>query len=141
MTRIDFYILKQLLVSDRHMFACRLIDKAVTKGNRVMVATNSEEETRTLDAMLWNFRPESFIPHYILGEEYAEQSPVVISHAGDTPNHHDLLVNLREAIPPEFSRYQRLAEIVVQETAILTVTRQHYGFYKARGYQLNSHTL
>lgn len=139
MTRVDFYILQKQTAADRHDFTCRLTEKAVAQGNRVMIATENEAETQTLDELLWTFRPESFVPHGTGAA--ASAAPVLISHSGDDPDHHDLLINLRQNIPPEFSRFQRLAEVVVQEPAILSSTREHFSFYKARGYQMNTHKL
>ncbi|WP_075184605.1 DNA polymerase III subunit chi [Teredinibacter haidensis] len=141
MTRIDFYILQKSEVAARHHFACRLVDKAVSQGNRVMIATNNEDESQLVDELLWSFRPESFVPHGQLTDHNADKSAVIISHEDDDPGHHHLLVNLRNNVPPEFSRFKRLAEIVVQETRVLETTRQHYTFYKSRGYELNNHQL
>lgn len=146
MTLIDFYVLDKNSTRDQHHFACRLIEKAVRQGNRVMVATKDEAETQALDEALWSFRPESFVPHVTLSQteensKYAELSPVLISHTADDPSHHDVLVNLRLDVPEQFSRFQRLAEIVIQEEAALQNSRRNFAFFKERGYPVNTHKL
>lgn len=146
MTLIDFYVLDKNSTQEQHHFACRLIEKAVRQGNRVMVATKDAAETKALDEALWSFRPESFVPHVALSEsdesnEYAELSPVVISHTEDDPSHHDVLVNLRLSVPEQFSRFQRLAEIVIQEETVLQNSRRNFAFFKERGYPVNTHKL
>ncbi len=143
MTRVNFYILQKTSQQDRRHFACRLVEKAVNQGSRVMIATSTAEESQIMDELLWSFRPESFVAHARAEEPEAviEKSPVLISHQGDDLNHHDVLVNLRNEIPQIFSRFQRLAEIVVQEPPVLEATRKHWAFYKARGYQLESHKI
>lgn len=141
MTLIDFYVLQKDAVEEQHHFACRLIEKAVSQGNKVMVATKSEDESNVFNKALWSFRPEAFIPHVIFGEDDSSNTPVVISHADDDQSHHDVMVNLRLEIPSQFSRFQRLAEIVIQNTQILANSRNSYTFYKKRGYPINTHKL
>jgi len=140
MTRIDFYVLQESTTDGRLNFVCRLVEKAIGQGNKVMIATEHAAQSQEIDERLWNFKPESFIPHQQIGG-LAAATPVTISHRGDDPQHHDVLVNLRATVPPEFSRFQRLVEIVVQDSAILESTRKNFAFYKARGYQLNTHKL
>ena len=148
MTRVDFYVLQSTQEHERHTFACRLIDKAVHKGNRVMVITNSPEETQALDEMLWAFKPESYIPHnQLIGHTKvtapSEESefPVAISHEFDDAHQDNLLINMCLDIPKQFSRFERVAEIVDQRAEILTATRKNYAHYKERGYPIHTHKL
>ncbi len=141
MTEVDFYVLEADNQTARWHFACRLVEKAVRQGNKVMIATENETASRELDQLLWSFKPESFVPHVILGEDGSEEAPVVISHDGDDVQHHDVLVNVRASLPPQFSRFKRLAEIVVQDETILQATRNNYAFYKERGYPIKTHKL
>lgn len=139
MTLIDFYVLSKQTLEEQHHFACRLIEKAVKQGNRVMVATKDSSESERLDKALWSFRPESFVPHALEGAETASDSPVLISHGEGDDNHHDVLVNLRLEVPPQFSRFERLAEIVIQAPEVLENSRKSYTYYKNRGYPINTH--
>ena len=47
--------------------------------------------------------------------------------------------NLRDAPPPFFSRFARLAEIVPADAA--AAGRERYRFYRERGYELRAHNL
>ncbi len=141
MTLIDFYVLQQDDTNDQHHFACRLVEKAVRQGNRVMIATKDEQESQAVDEKLWAFRPDAFVPHALLGDENAQDAPVIISHGDDDDTHHDVLVNLRLEIPQQFSRFKRLAEVVIQEKKVLENSRLSYAFYKKRGYPINTHKL
>ncbi len=141
MTLIDFYVLPKQTVDEQHHFACRLIEKAVRQGNRVMVATKNEDESKKLDDTLWSFRPDSFVPHTLLGDTKAAESPVIISHGEDDDSHHDVLINLRLEVPAQFSRFKRLAEVVIQDNSVLENSRLSYAFYKKRGYPINTHKL
>lgn len=141
MTRIDFYILKEDSTDARLLFVCRLVDKAVRQGNRVLINVTDWSTADLLDNLLWSFRPESFIPHALSNTEEATEVPVVISAGVDQADHHDLLINLTADVPVFFSRFQRLAEVVVQADAVLEATRQHYSFFKERGYPIDTHKL
>lgn len=141
MTRIDFYILQDASQEARLLFVCRLVDKAVGQGNRIFIRVDDTATAETLDDLLWSFRPESFIPHALVGMDEAADAPVVISTGEDQADHHDVLINLTGRVPEFFSRFQRLAEVVVQRDEILEATRQHYTFFKQRGYPIKTHKL
>lgn len=140
MTRIDFYILPDMQVEAREHFACRLIDKAVRMGNQVFVATDSPDEADKFNRLLWDFQPHSFVPHKLLNQA-SPASPVEIGHSQSCGSHHDLLINLCTDIPPYFSQFTRLIEVVCQDERILDDTRKHFTFYRDRGYPLNSHDM
>lgn len=142
MTRIDFYVLSdKVSLMERMHFACRLTEKAVKQGNKVLIATGDELASDAMDELLWSFSPESFVPHAILGREETSNTPVVISHDKDDETHHDVMVNLGFGLPEYFSRFKRVTEIVVQEKEVLAATRKNYSWYNERGYPLNTHRL
>lgn len=141
MTRIDFYILQQASAEARRLFVCKLTDKALRLGSKVFILVADRAEAETLDALLWSFRPESYVPHALIDTDEAADVPVIISTGADRADHHELLINLTDQVPPSFSRFQRLAEVAVQSEALLQTTRQHYAFYKQRGYPIETHRL
>ena len=146
MTRISFYVLASSIkpeVNDldiRSAFTCRLCEKAYRQGSQVYIAVNSKEEADQLNQLLWDFKPESFIPHKT-NEDPNLMAPVVIGLGNDLEDHHGLLINLRDKIPDEFSRFDRLAEIVSQDERTLIETRSHFAFYRDRGYPIETHKI
>ncbi len=140
MTRIDFYILPETAARERLVFACRLAQRALQAGSQVYLAVDNAEQARELDQLMWDFRPESFLAHDCEGQTRL-QAPVAIGFGDDCGNHHDLLINLKQQIPDYFSRFERLAEIVCQDDQILAKTREHFTFYRDRGYPIQSHNL
>ena len=113
MTRISFYVLAEDTEESRRLFACRLAEKAWREGNRIYIAVNDESEAKAMDKQLWQFRPESFVPH---NSEYtdAPTSAVVIGSQEDCGDHHDLLINLRNQIPTHFIPHtQKGIDVVV----------------------------
>lgn len=140
MTRIDFYVLADSSVESRMEFACRLTQKAQQMGSRVYIAVDDKQQAQQLDQLLWSFRPESFVPHDCEGES-ALHTPVLVGFGEDCSDHHDLLINLKSNIPDYFSRFERLVEIVCQQEQVLTQTREHFTFYRERGYPIQSHDM
>lgn len=143
MTRVDFYVLTASDEHSRWQFVCRLVEKAVSKGNKIMIATDDQATSETLDTMLWEHKPESFIPHHVIDENcnVSQKPPVVISHKLDDVDQCDVLVNIRSTRPEQFSRFDRLIEIVVQKDDVLENTRKNFAFYKKRGYPVQTHKL
>ena len=139
MTRVDFYILPQSTHEARWHFICRLTDKAWRAGNHVLVHTADSNSARKIDELLWTFRADSFIPHAILPAP--QQTPIHIGHDNHSGLHHDLLINLGESIPGFFSRFERVAEIVTQQSDQLSASRERFRFYKERGYALHTHHM
>jgi DNA polymerase-3 subunit chi len=137
MTQIDFHILQDASVESRWLYVCRFIEKVERLGHSILVVVDTLEEAQELDDLLWSFKPESFIAHQIIGGD--EEAKVEITYTANAGEHHDVLINLTSQIPEYFSRFARVAEIVIQEPKILENTREHYKFYKQRGYPITQH--
>lgn len=140
MTRVDFYILPDDDLQARLQFVCRLVEKVYKQDHRIYIHTDSEAVSKEIDLLLWTFKVESFVPHHLLGDENAP-APVAIGHGNSCGEHHDVLINLSADVPDFFSRFERCAEVVIQQENILQSTRKHFAFYKERGYPLNTHDL
>lgn len=148
MTRIDFYILKNDTEAARLDFCCRLVDKAMRQNNRILINTKTAASSEEIDDLLWSFRPESYVPHMILGldeemetEEELAEIPVVISRGLDCVSHHDVLVNLDTELPEHFAKFKRLAQIVNQDKEQLAASRKLFAFLRDRGYPIEIHNL
>ena len=62
MTHVDFYILQDTQAQACPLFACKLTEKAYKKGHQVFINTQSDQQLRHLDDLLWTFRAGSFLP-------------------------------------------------------------------------------
>ncbi len=140
MAQVDFYILNEATGAARQHFACRLTEKAFRLGHRIHIHTDSASEAAALDALLWQFQALSFIPHRLQGSQ-AAPAPVEIGSGGAPDAACDLLINLGNSVPQAYQQVARVAEIVVQEPAILQATRTAWRFYQERGCQLQHHDL
>jgi len=134
MTRIDFYT----NVESRERTACTIAAKALERGMRLLVLTADEAQS---DRLLWTFAQLSFLPHVRANHPLAAQTPVIVDHAFDPLPHDEVLLNLTDATPQVFSRFQRLVEIVSLDPDDRQRARGRWRFYSERGYPLASHDL
>ena len=139
MTRVGFYVVQAAQQGQRLQVAVRLADKAFQRGHRIFINAVDEAQARALDELLWSFRPASFLPHGLHGQEHSDS--IAIGWGQEPENHNDLLINLQLQIPAFFSRFARVAEVVTQDDASLAALRASWKFYKERGYQLEKHDL
>ena len=139
MTKIDFYILPSPSPDARLDFACKLTEKAWRLGHRVYLQCADTEQREALDARLWSFKGESFVPHSLIEE--ADSAPIALGLDDQAGEHNDLLINLGLTIPTAFERFARVAEIVVEDPAIRQSARESFRFYREKGYPLQDHRL
>jgi DNA polymerase-3 subunit chi len=141
LTRIDFYVLPDAAAAGRERLACRLADIAFRRGQRVYVYARSKDQATSLDSLLWTFQAGSFVPHALHTPDIAGDAPVQIGYDGVPDSGHEVLINLAEAVPNFFSRFERVAEVVNQDETVRHAGRQRFRFYRDRGYALETHTL
>lgn len=141
MPQADFYILATSNPQEKERFICRLIEKIWLQDYRVYVFTESAEQTRRLDDLLWTFKQDSFVPHDSYPEVIQSTSPIYLSHASTlTDSHWNVLVNLSNQVPEFFNQFMRIAEIIAND-ANREVGRTHYRFYREQGLELNTHDI
>ena len=140
MTRVDFYILPGRDPHTRRLTACKLIEKAFRQGHSLYLKTDSAEETRQFDDLLWTFRQGSFVPHELAGTPKAE-APVSIGHEPPPEGSRDVLVNMGMTMPEGFEAFDRVAELVDQDAAIRRAGRERYKQYQAQGHAITTHQL
>ena len=141
MTQVDFYILDENANGNRFTLACRLAEKIYHQGRRVFINTQSQDEARHMDRLLWTFRQGSFVPHASLEKANPSTTPVIIGCSGEAGNENDVLINLTHQVPNFFSRFERVAELIDREADIKSAGRQRFKFYRDRGYPLNTHNI
>lgn len=136
MTKVDFYVLHQ--AGNGEEFVCRLIDKAFQQGNQVLVNTATPEQTKSLDALLWQVPATGFVPH---STDPAEQAQVSIDHTQTPGEHDDCLINLANHVPDYCSRFSRICEVVLPNDAAKAASREHYKYYRERGFPVTTHEI
>ena len=137
--KADFYVLPATDPEARGRFLCRLVDKIRALGHEIYIHTASETQAQRIDQLLWEFRPEAFIPHSLVTE--ALPSGVEIGWGEQRPRHQDVFINLDLDIPEDALGFARILEIVVQSEDVLTATRANYKCYQAQQIQIDMHDM
>ncbi|MBL6752193.1 MAG: DNA polymerase III subunit chi [Nevskia sp.] len=144
MTRVDFYILPEGAKPPEGavMTACKLCDKAAGAGNRIYLYAPDPAVADSVDGLLWSFRQGSFVSHERLSQALEEPLPMVLIGSAEPPEQcHDVMINLGAEVPPFFSRFERVLEIVDGDAAQRAKSRERFKFYRERGYELATHNL
>jgi DNA polymerase III subunit chi len=63
-----------------------LLQKSLERGWRVVVQASSEERVEALDAHLWTWREDSFLPHGTWRDAEAAEQPIVLTLNEENPN-------------------------------------------------------
>jgi DNA polymerase III subunit chi len=63
-----------------------LLEKCVERGWRAVVQLGSEERCEAIDAHLWTYREDGFLPHGTAKDGHAAAHPVWLTTADDNPN-------------------------------------------------------
>jgi DNA polymerase-3 subunit chi len=137
-TTIDFYT----QVPDKHDFVRRLCAKALASRARLMLWAADRDACQRLSRMLWSAPATGFVAHVAAHDPLAAVTPVILDCEATTFAHDDVLVNLRAEVPPFFSRFNRLVEIVAAgDEADAAAARTRYRYYRDRGYELRNHDM
>ena len=84
MTQMLFYQLKGQTLEQ---VLPALLQKSLERGWRVVVQASSEERVEALDAHLWTWRDDSFLPHGTARDPQAAEQPIVLTANEENPNH------------------------------------------------------
>lgn len=88
-----------------------LLEKSVERGWKVVVQTRAEARRDFLDAHLWTFRDDSFLPHGTDAGEMADAQPVLITVQDGNANGATVRFIVDGAEPPPLDPYERVVFI------------------------------
>ena len=139
--RVDFYLLTNNEPQATWLVACRLLEKAYQRGHRVFVYCESKENAEHLDELLWTYKDDSFIPHNLQGEGPEPPPPIQIGYGTEPRGFNDILLNMSSTIPPYFTRFRRVMEIVAASEEAKEMSRNHYREYRSKQCELHTHPI
>ncbi|MBN1378602.1 MAG: DNA polymerase III subunit chi [Gammaproteobacteria bacterium] len=140
--RVDFYILQG--EANREMMACRLCEKAWQQGLPVFVLAQSAGHAQQIDDLLWTFNDGGFLPHQLADQEPVtiNNKPVITIGWQQLPAEtYPVLINLSETVPDDYSKFERVAEIVNQNESVKQAGRQRFTRYRNDNCDLHHHEL
>jgi DNA polymerase-3 subunit chi len=115
-----------------------LIERSLARGWRVVVEAPSEERIEALDAHLWTFDDESFIPHGTWREPEPSEQPVLLTMDG--ANRNDAAVRFLidgAPVPTDAGSYQRIVLLFDgQDPVAVAAARTRWSEGKAKGFDV-----
>lgn len=137
MTQISFFHGAR----DRLQAVAAWLGRAGSGGRQVLVYVPAGERSEQLDRLLWTHPAIGFVPHCRAKDPLATETPIILASELDTLPHDSCLLNLSDEIPPGFSRFQQLIEVISVEDEDRLPGRERFRFYRERGYPLENHDI
>lgn len=134
MTRICFYT----NAADRLQAAAAWLAASWREHAPVRVFAPDAALAERLDRLLWTQSALAFLPHCTADSPLAEETPVVIASTLDPLSADHCLLNLSDEIPPGFSRFEELIEIISIDDRVRLPARERFRYYRERGYALEN---
>lgn len=129
MAELWFYHLER---SELSRALAPLLEKSLQRGWRALVRGGSPERLDELDAVLWTFRDDSFVPHAREGDP--KRQPVWLTSEGGNPNGAQVLFLIDGAEPGDISGFERACLIFDgRDEAALELARSRWKQAKADG--------
>lgn len=142
MPEITFYILPSHSQQERHLFACKLTEKAYRGGHYGYILAESEQQSRLLDDLLWTFRPGSFVPHQIDQNPHPATARSVLIGGNPVPEtRRSLVLNLSSELPKPFEKCERILEILDSRDENRQTGRNRYRAYQNAGCIITTHKM
>lgn len=135
MTEVLFYHLQDMKLEN---VLPPLLEKSLERGWRAVVQSTSEERADALDAHLWTYRDDSFLPHATWRAGDATDQPIVLTVEPGNPNNAKIrfLVD-NAALPEDSSSYERLVLVFNGDDGdALTAARSAWTECKSRGFEV-----
>ena len=135
MTEVLFYHLQGISLES---VLPPLLEKSLERGWRVVVQSTSPERTEALDAHLWTYSDDSFLPHATSRVADAEDQPIILSVEDGNPNRANVrfLVD-NAALPADADAYDRLVLVFNGDDGdALAAAREVWKDCKSRGFEV-----
>jgi DNA polymerase-3 subunit chi len=122
-------------VADRVDYACRLARKALFRGARVLLLVPDERLFSALRSGLWNLGAQGFMAHATDDDPpfVLERSALHLKRVIGPADPRDVLVNLGAKVPPEYTEFNRVIELVSRDDADREEARLRWKHYVAAG--------
>jgi DNA polymerase III subunit chi len=135
MTEILFYHLQRHPL-ERVLPA--LVEKSLERGWRVVVQAASEERIEALDAHLWVFRDDSFLPHGTWREAEVAEQPVLLTVHDGNPNGAAVRFLLDGApVPADAGDYERIVLLIDgNDPDAVAAARERWSEGRAKGFEV-----
>ena len=112
-----------------------LLEKTLERGWRAVVQAGSGERVDALDALLWTYADDSFLPHGTARDGMSDQQPVFLTIKDENPNGATVRFLVDGAEAPDLAGYTRAVYIFDgRDDAALAQARAEWKRIKGAGH-------
>ena len=134
--RADFYLIAKPRFREQPLLlVCELARRAFAAQQPTLVLARDFAQAEAVDALLWDFDADAYIPHQLAGDDDDAHTAVLIVPPGIDTADRPLLINLREQCPA--GSYERVLEVVAADPAEREGSRVRWREYQRRGFEVN----
>jgi len=115
-----------------------LLARCLERGWRVVVQASSDERVEALDAHLWTYRDDGFLPHGTAREGEAAVQPILLTSSDHNPNGASVRFLIDGAgVPEDAAAYARIVLIFDGEDEdAVKVARARWSEAKQQGFEV-----
>ena len=115
-----------------------LLQKSVERGWRVVIQASSEERIEALDAHLWTWRDDAFLPHGTWRDSEAAEQPILLTLNDDNPNRAAVRFLIEgAAVPGDAAGYERVVLLFDgNDPDAVEAARAHWSAAKSAGFEV-----
>ena len=122
--------------------ACQLTYDYYKNNQLIYIHCQNKQQAFAVDEMLWQFEPDSFVPHNLKGEGPAFGAPVEIGFDQSGPNkNRQVLINLADQCPSFAVNFGHIIDFVASDDAMKAIARERYKQYRTMGIKLATQNL
>ena len=134
MTEIRFYHLER---STLESALPTMLERVLERGQRALVVLGTRERVNALNAHLWTYRPESFLPHGVAEDGPAAEQPIFLATEAVAPNNAEVLFLADGATADDLNRFKLCVELFDgADEQVVAAARLRWRTYKDAGHQL-----
>lgn len=119
-----------------------LLEKTLQRGWRALVHAHESERLDALNAHLWTYRDDSFLPHGLASEPHPDDQPILLTGSDVNANGADVLILTDPADPPlPADRLQAFARTILvfdgSDTRAVEAARGQWSAARAAGIEVS----
>ncbi len=115
-----------------------LLEKSLERGWRAIVQAGSDERIEALDAHLWTYRDDSFLPHGTWREAEAAAQPILLTLSEDNRNGATVRFQIDgTGLPADADTYGRIVLMFDgSDSDAVAAARERWTEAKAKGFEV-----
>jgi DNA polymerase-3 subunit chi len=114
------------------------LEKSYERGWRVVVQAASDERVDALDALLWTYRDDNFLPHGTSRESEPALQPILLTTTDHNPNGSTVRFLIDGApLPQDAASYDRIVLMFDgEDDDAVAAARERWGEAKSQGFDV-----